>query len=145
MLPDRSEPPEVSSTRGQPFGIDVARIAPSLAEAVVNRLEEVLPGGWSAEAAEGDVVLKLDGVPVTEDGFGPGFPLETSYRAILSAVQDEISEHTTDPWPHDPSRTMHLYHPEVDTDEDLCLHAWFGPRDHPVLRLRPISLVELAS
>lgn len=58
----------------------------------------------------------------------------------LHLVQQEIAEETTEPWPA-ASGLGYAGFPEPGgelVEDDL--HLWFGLKDSPVLRLRPISL-----
>jgi hypothetical protein len=68
--------------------------------------------------------------------------LSEMYLGILDAVQNEISEMTTDAWPHDPDRGMHMWEPAVRM-VDGTLEAWYGPEGDPVLILEPISIDDL--
>lgn len=58
----------------------------------------------------------------------------------LNLIQTEFADETTEPWPSTAGLGYQGF-PEPDGEvvgEDL--HVWFGARDAPVLRLRPISL-----
>lgn len=123
---------------------EVNRMAPRLAEAIADRVAKVLPEPWSVKAATGEepsVLILREGREVYEGGIGD-FEIWELYEEILSGVQDEISEETTDAWPHNPTRGMHMWMPEVEV-ADNEIRAWFGPKDDPVLVLEPIQLVEL--
>jgi len=68
--------------------------------------------------------------------------MHETYFAVLDGVQSEISEETTDAWPHNPDRGMHMWEPEVEVDGEV-LRAWYGPKTEPVLILEPLDLREL--
>jgi hypothetical protein len=61
--------------------------------------------------------------------------LRTAASAILSNVQDWISDATAAPWPGTRSQP----NPGVEIDGDQ-LRLWFGERDSPVLELRSLTV-----
>ena len=124
---------------------EVKRMAPRLAEAIAQRLGRILPEGWSVETwteeGQPSVFVTWEGREFGNYGIGD-FEIPEIYEQILSDVQDAISEDSTDAWPHDPARGMHLWEPDVEV-KDGAIHAWFGPREDPVLELDPIPTAEL--
>jgi hypothetical protein len=63
--------------------------------------------------------------------------------AVLSAVQDVVSEATTEPWPLVPPRQMAL--PETRADGE-ALHLWYGPVEAaPGIAFTPIPLRDIAA
>jgi hypothetical protein len=123
---------------------EVNEIAPRLAEAIADRLAKVLPVSWSAHARfeEGpEVVITRDGEAERAVGGVGDFEIEDIYVEILSQAQDEIAEETTDAWPGGP-RSRHLWMPDAEVIDDQ-VHAWFGPKDDPVLTLEPIDLAAI--
>jgi hypothetical protein len=123
---------------------EVKRIAPRLAVAIADRVGQVAPEPWSiiASSDEGAAVTILRNgrealtIPIAD------FEMEELYAEVLGGLQDDIAEETTDAWPHDPARGMHLWMPEVEVG-DHEIRAWFGPKADPVLVLDPIDLAEL--
>jgi len=62
---------------------------------------------------------------------------------VLSAIQDDISEHFTEPWPTYPGRRMAL--PGV-REEYGRLFLWYGDNEsEPLVHFPPIELNELES
>jgi hypothetical protein len=67
--------------------------------------------------------------------------LETAGRAVLSAIQDCVSEYLTLQWPVGADGQMAI--PDVRVDAER-VHIWFGSSEAAaVVTLRPIGLYEL--
>jgi hypothetical protein len=67
--------------------------------------------------------------------------IESAARAILSGIQDVVSEYLTIPWPADRQDGMAA---EGARSDDRRLYLWYGSRESdPVIALEPIELDEL--
>ena len=135
-----------------------------LAAALAERLDVVVPrpfhvraeGGWIAvyRGEEWDGSTGVAAI-VGDDDAGPegiadkGAPLaervQAAAWAVLSSVQDAVSEATTEPWPVLPAGGLALPGTRAD---DESVYLWFGPETAretgAVLSLPSIRLEELA-
>ena len=120
--------------------------SPDFAAELASRLNEVAPEGYTVNAENVTVVLRHHGAVVgstemaelVEDSENPDLlpeSLETAARAILSNVQDWISDSSYQPWPGERSQPAPDAHATADR-----LEMWYGGQDHPVLKLRPLAL-----
>jgi hypothetical protein len=117
------------------------RLAPAFAEEIVRRLSAALPEPWSVQAKGPDISLTHRGARFDQFSLLDQ-EMHWAYRGVLDWVQSEISEETTDAWPYDSKRGMHMWEPEVRLLNNT-LRAWYGPEDDPVLTFEPIKLAEL--
>jgi hypothetical protein len=117
------------------------------AQALVERLNPVLPPGFTARA-EGDLVAidAPDGLGsathvgdlLDRDDLDPEDYASVAWT-VLSMAQDVVSETTADPWPAAAGSGLDLAEPSTSVDGShirLC----FGAEDDPVLTLPPIDL-----
>ncbi len=118
-----------------------------LAAALAERLNEVAPAGVTVRATGTEVEVIQDGrvvggssAAVSLDMDGEGLPEErigSIAAAVISGVQDEITEALTEPWP---ARNGRMVNPDT-RQTGAVTEMWFGDVDNPVLRLRPITVV----
>lgn len=112
-----------------------------LAMALADRLNAVAPdpfrvraeGGWVSlyRGTEWDgstgvaAILDADSGPkgLTEEGQDFAETVRNASYAVLSSVQDGVSEATTEPWPRLPSGNLAL--PGARTDEEW-VYLWYG-------------------
>jgi len=120
--------------------------SPDFAAELAVRLNEVVPAGFTVAAEnvsvrlshEGRFVGATDMAELVEDSENfDDLPANaaTAARAILSNVQDWITDITHDPWPG----TRSLPNPDARV-QDHVLDMWFGGDDDRVLVLRPLDL-----
>lgn len=118
-----------------------------LARDLADELCAVVPGPFSVNDDHGSVVITEGSLTATtpvgdlldQDGSGPTVTeVETAAWAVLSAVQDAVTEQLTDPWPLGDHR---LALPGVKLESGI-LRTWYGDCDSPLLELGPI-VVEL--
>lgn len=123
--------------------IEPARqLAYKLAQAIEPRLNTILPPDRRAQASNEAIVIRELGTPWESIHSLADLPIEVGLGMILDAVQDEITEDQTEPWPPDPDG-RHIFHsPQVELRSD-GVYAWYGPKEDPVLALDPIPLSEL--
>jgi hypothetical protein len=120
------------------------------AQALADRIGEILPPPLTIRADGGNLVVSVDGVSqggsgaamVVEDDDDrtPAERVETATRAVLDGVQDAVSEYLTLPWPADADGRMATAGVRVDAER---VHLWFGGTESAaVVTLRPIELRE---
>jgi hypothetical protein len=112
--------------------VAVERAVP-LARSLAARMGAVLPAPFSARAQQEWFYLdehggSYAGVPLVDLG------AEAGAWAVLDTVQDVLTELTTVPWPHDPSRGYVFHEPHAAWRGDE-LHLWYGEESDAVLRL----------
>jgi len=117
--------------------------------ALVERLAEVLPPGFSITSNRSDLWLDTpDNVGCSAWAGGVDrdpTDLERyagAAESVLSNIQDGVSETLKDPWPRldAPGRQMAMPGARLVGD---TLTMWYGREEAPVLRLRPITLSEI--
>jgi len=122
------------------------------AQALAERIGEILPPPLTVRADGGDVGVYADGVcqggsaaaMIVEDDDDDrtvAERVESAGWAVLSGIQDCVSEYLTLQWPAGADRKMAL--PEVRADEER-VHLWFGSSEaDATVTLRPIELGDL--
>jgi hypothetical protein len=120
-----------------------------LAAALADRLNQIVPAGFSVRSGGVSVNVyhdgrDLGGSPALEiladrDGRGVDEKIETAVRAVLSDVQDRIIEASKDPWPWVSGRGADLPMPDCAVTGDR-LRLWFGDENAPVISVAPIAL-----
>lgn len=121
----------------------------AFAALLAKRLQEVVPEGFIVKA-EGDWVTVCaadDEDMTTSTGVGGIMrdhegDVESATWAVLSSVQDFVSEGLKEPWPGARSVPRRFFQPEVAV-EGSTLHMWFGDRNQPTLAVSDIDLTEL--
>ncbi|HEU4881273.1 MAG TPA: hypothetical protein VFT45_03480 [Longimicrobium sp.] len=121
------------------------------ARALAERIGEVLPPPLTIRVDDENLVVSADGIVQggsaaaviveEDDDRTVAERLETAGRAVLSGVQDCVSEYLALPWPGDADGGMAIPGVRVDAER---VHLWFGGSESaPVVSLRPIDLDEL--
>ncbi len=118
------------------------RLATELAE----RLNEVLPRGFTASAAGNEVRIQApDGLggngwagAVDQDPDDVQL-LHGAVWTVLSSAQDVVAETAGTPWPQVAGPGLDLALPGSRI-HDQFLYVWFGEERAPALTLRPIGL-----
>lgn len=122
-----------------------------LARALAERIAEILPPPLTVRVSGSRIDVHADGVcqggsaavviVEADDDRTPTERLETAGRAVLSGIQDCVSEYLTLPWPIDAEGRMAMPGARVDAER---VHLWFGGSEAAaVITLRPIGLDEL--
>ena len=122
------------------------------AQALAERIGEILPPPLTIRADGGNLVVSADGI--SQGGSGAAMVVENdddrtvtervecAARAVLDGIQDDVSEYLTLPWPVDAERRMAM--PGVRAHAER-LYLWFGSSESAaVITLRPIELGDLA-
>lgn len=125
-------------------------ISPNLARILATRLDSVVPAPFRLSARGGRLEVyvgeNLDSTPSTlemivdDQSRELAERLESAVSAILSEVQDTISEHLHTPWPSVDGRHMAL--PGVRVDAEL-IHLWYGDEQAPVLRISAVKIADI--
>jgi hypothetical protein len=116
--------------------------------ALAERIGEILPPPLTIRAEGSSVDLYADGINQggsaaaviveADDDRTLRERLETAGRAVLSGVQDCVSEYLTLPWPIGVDGRMAI--PDVRADEER-LYLWFGGSEAgATVTLRPMEL-----
>jgi hypothetical protein len=119
--------------------------------ALAERIGEILPSPLTIRADGSSVDLYADGsnqggsgaavIVEADDDRTLRERLETAGRAVLSGIQDGVSEYLTVPWPADADGQMAI--PDVRADAER-VYLWFGSGEAAaIVTLRPIDLDEL--
>jgi hypothetical protein len=130
--------------------VDRKEAATALSDALVDRLQRVIPRSHLIHRESGGVMLQgplshewvLIGVEsiVDQEGVSLEDGLTWAARGVLSTVQDDLAKHLSEPWPA-PKGTATLPTPVVEIiGRELC--CWYGEKDAPILELPPIPLPE---
>jgi hypothetical protein len=119
----------------------INEFAPRLATAIAARLSSVLPKRWTATSDGTEVVILYEGQRSHGVDFKETSP-EDGLLELLDFAQDWISELTTVPWPHAPTRPTRMFAPTVELREST-LRARYGPAEDPLLELDPLDLDSL--
>jgi hypothetical protein len=117
------------------------KLACALARALASRLNAVVPAPFRVGAEEERVYLYDDHTMITYWSLVDE-EIDVAVMRVLDNAQDDITEHLTTPWPHDPSRGYAFHEPEVVIREG-AVHFWYGAEASPVLSFEPIPLSEL--
>jgi hypothetical protein len=123
----------------------------TFARALAERIGEILPPPLTIHADGRNLVVSVDGIDQggsaasmiveVDDGRTLAERVETAGRAVLSGIQDGVSEYLTLPWPVDADGRMAM--PGVRADEER-VYLWFGSSEaDAVVTLRPIGLDQL--
>lgn len=120
-----------------------------LAAALADRLNQIVPDGFTVRSEGVSVNLYLDGQdlggsPALElladrDGRGAGEKIEAAVQAVLSDIQDRIIEARKGPWPEVSQRGADLPMPDSRVTGDE-LRLWFGDENAPVISVAPVAL-----
>jgi hypothetical protein len=121
------------------------------AQALAERIGEILPPPLTIRADGGNLVVSADGVSQggsgaaeiveNDDDRTPAERVECAARAVLDGVQDAVSEYLTLPWPADADGRMATAGVRTDAER---LHLWFGSTESAaVVTLRPIEFGDL--
>lgn len=121
------------------------------AQALAERVGEILPPPLTIRADGGNLVVSADGV--SQGGSGAAMiveddddrtvaeRVECAARAVLDGIQDDVSEYLTLPWPADADGRMATAGVRVD---EARVHLWFGSTESAaVITLSPIDLDDL--
>lgn len=123
-----------------------------LAAALAGRLNEVVPVPCRVYAEGYDVGVDARDMPIggssasfivdEDDDRTLGEKIETAVRAVLSGVQDCISEFLTEQWPSIDGRGMAM--PGARSDEER-VYLWYGENEGaPVISMPPIRIADIA-
>ena len=120
--------------------------AGALASALVRSLQSLLPTAAGIAVRADDQTIRIDdsGNPVSLDlgTYGAGGQLTqpealAAVSAVLSTVQDLVSEALTEPWPQVPDGSMAL--PDATVDDGWIV-GLFGDGPQPMARIRIMPL-----
>ena len=121
-----------------------------LAKTLATRLNEIVPASFQVDAEGNDVGVYSNGVAIggsgapaivdDDDGRSIDQKLETAARAVLSAVQDTISESLREAWPSVNRRVMALPGAHLTGGE---LRLWYGDQAAPVARIGGIAIADI--
>lgn len=97
------------------------------------------PAGWGFGSLIGDI---LEPDYDADDDWSEAERAGTIISAVLSGLQDAISEATSEPWPATPkTRDMAPYGTRHD---DTAVYFWYGPMEEaPLIAFDPIRFREL--
>jgi hypothetical protein len=122
------------------------------AQALAERIGEILPPPLTIRADGGNLVVSADGI--SQGGSGAAMiveddddrtvaeRVECAARAVLDGVQDDVSEYLTLPWPAGADGRMATAGVRAD---EARVHLWFGDsQSAAVITLRSIDLGDLA-
>jgi hypothetical protein len=123
-----------------------AALSRDVAAALAERLDEIAPEGVTVRATGTRVQVVVGGRVVgwssaaailDEDGEGlPEERVGSVAAAVISGVQDEITEALTEPWPTANGRMLN-----PDTSQTGgAVRMWFGDENDPGLTLRPLTI-----
>jgi hypothetical protein len=121
-----------------------------LTRALADALRPILPTGISVSADDRYVLVHTrhgyDWLPVV-DNVEANLDECTSHEAIegavytcINVVQDVVTEHLTEPWPHPPGAPRCEFADYGVEVRDGILSIWFGRRDAPLF---PVVQIEL--
>lgn len=123
-----------------------------LATVLGTRLSEVVPASLTVSVHGSDVRIYADGVRIgnsansvivdEEDDRTLGEKAYAAVWGVLSAIQDDISEHLREPWPEDSGYRMAM--PGV-REERGRVFLWYGDNElDPRVAFAPIDLTKLS-
>jgi hypothetical protein len=128
------------------MSISSHRFARTLAE----RIGEILPPPLTVHVDGSLIDVYADGIcqggsgaaviVEADDGRTLRERVETAGRAVLSGIQDCVSEYLTRQWPAGADGQMAM--PDVRVEAER-VHLWFGAAEAATVTLRPIGLGEL--
>lgn len=121
-----------------------AALSRDVAAALAERLDEVAPAGFTVTSDGASVLVHRAGLvvgvssaPGVLDEDGEGLPEERVggvAAAVLSGLQDDISESLTEPWP---VLGGIMVNADARQSGDV-VDMWFGDEQGPAIRLRPL-------
>jgi hypothetical protein len=132
-------------------GVPMDPLSHRLARALASRLQVVLPPSLTVSVHGSGVSLYANGAPVggnanaalidDETDETPGERAARAVRGFLSAMQDDISEELTEPWPEDIGYQMAL---PGAREEGGQVFLWYGDNESdPRVAFPPIDLTNL--